>query len=1151
MSDQLHLKIARALTPPGKPVYLPTDEQRQIIEAPIEPALVVAGAGSGKTHTMVLRILWLIATKQVRPSEVLGLTFTRKATGELRTRLETGMRALRQHGIVEVDEFEVPEISTYNSYASTIYRQYALLVGREPDAMLLDQPGAFALMRQVAIDTSDVELMLGQWSSPGQLASQALKLANALRDNGRTGTDVEDFVSTFTEWLESRERGETLSGRVGPKLETVRKLVANVERLPVLARLADEYQARKRQLSVIEFSDQVATAAEILAQDPAIGDEIRAQTKLVILDEYQDTSVGQTALFSALFRGHGVMAVGDPKQSIYAWRGASAGNMRRFHRDFTKVDQPRNEYTLSTSWRNDRSILDAANRVAEPLPESREGVTLAARDDSKAGTVCAGYFFTQAQESAAIADWFAERFVENQAQWSEKTGAVLVRARNQMQSIAEALAARGVPYRVIGLGGLLGTPEVVDLNCLLRAASDESAGNELLRLLMGARFELGLADIEALSRLARKAGQSRQLRGSHHAQQESDSLSEALDLVPTLSAEEREQLGLSDAGYERLCEAAELLREVRHDLTLPLVELVDSTIRRSRLEIETTANPNKAVGAANLDAYLDAVRAYTATSPGADINEFFEWLEAAEADDQHTEVDDVPEDKGIVQITTMHSAKGLEWDAVAIPLLNDGKMPTNDSGKGWFNQNQLPYPLRQDRDDLPRFAGLDFRDPVALRASYHTLYDIKQEFDKGEPDSFVAQNWQRRVEEDRRLAYVAITRARSDLWLSSSRWVGRNSTAAYPSPFLHEALSALHTDDSKTPRFTTAVTFDEALFATPLDEPGEALAMVAEPDNKDQTPQLVVTKHATYVLGESGTYEQTERRAALPESPVLADRDVELWPRPPMAAEPLARRRQQAQQLRQMIDGASEPEAGRYDLLIDLLLAEQRAKQQPRSFDLPEQFGASYFHELIEHPEQSALDYARPMPQRPTAASLVGNLFHAWVESMFTDQSAGARFLDGLEPDIDEGGDAGLARASSADRDRLETFKTTFMNSRFSPTKIRPTHVELPIDAPLGGRTVRGKIDAVYEHPDGTVEIVDWKTGVPPRGAEQRRSRELQLMLYAHAYAESYRVPLDRVSATLYYLAADEELRIDRILPRQELLELLRAAEARATKALH
>lgn len=186
MSDQLHLKIARALTPPGKPVYLPTDEQRQIIEAPIEPALVVAGAGSGKTHTMVLRILWLIATKQVRPSEVLGLTFTRKATGELRTRLEAGMRALRQHGIVEFDEFEVPEISTYNSYASTIYRQYALLVGREPDAMLLDQPGAFALMRQVAIDTSDVELMLGQWSSPGQLASQALKLANALRDNGRT-----------------------------------------------------------------------------------------------------------------------------------------------------------------------------------------------------------------------------------------------------------------------------------------------------------------------------------------------------------------------------------------------------------------------------------------------------------------------------------------------------------------------------------------------------------------------------------------------------------------------------------------------------------------------------------------------------------------------------------------------------------------------------------------------------------------------------------------------------------------------------------------------------------------------------------------------------------------------------------------------------
>lgn len=1151
MTEQLHLQIARALTPAGKPVYLPTDEQRQIIEAPIEPALVVAGAGSGKTHTMVLRILWLIATHQVHPSEVLGLTFTRKATGELRTRLEAGLRALRQHGIIEFDEFEVPEVSTYNSYASTIYRQYALLVGREPDAMLLDHPAAFALMRQVAIDSSDVELVFGQWRSPGQLADEALDFANAMRDNGLTGTDVETFVARFTEWLGSRERGVTEAGRQGPKSETVQKLVANVDRLPVLARLADEYQRRKRHFSVIEFSDQVATATEILAQDPAIGDEIRAQTKLVILDEYQDTSVGQTALFSSLFRGHGVMAVGDPKQSIYAWRGASAGNMRRFHRDFSNVDQPKNEYTLSTSWRNDRDVLAAANRVAAPLPESRDGVILAAREGAAAGNICASYFLTQDQESAAIADWFAERFIDNAAVWSEKTGAVLVRARNQMQSVAEALAARGVPHRVIGLGGLLGTPEVVDLNCLLRAASDETAGNELLRLLVGARFELGLADIEALSQLARQTGQSRQLRGSHHAQQEADSLSEALDLVPTLSTERREQLGMSEAGFERLCEAAELLREVRHDLTLPLVELVDSTIRRSRLEIETAANPNKAVGAANLDAYLDAVRAYTATNPTADINEFLEWLEAAEADDQHTEVDEVPEDRGIVQITTMHSAKGLEWDAVAIPQLNESKMPKNYSGKGWFERNQLPYPLRQDRDDLPRFAGLDFQDPQALRASAITLYDIKQEFDKKIPGSFASQNSKRGIAEDRRLAYVAITRARSDLWLSSCRWVGRNSTPAYPSPFLHEAISALLASGGENPRFTSLAAIDTSLFAQPGEDLSDALAMVPAPENADQTPQLVVTKDTAYVLDESGQYVECGRKAVLADSPVLEKHEIEHWPRPPMAAEPLARRREQAQQLRELIDSETELNAGRYELLIDLMLAERDAKQAPRSFDLPDQFGASYFHELIEHPEQSALDYARPMPQRPTAASLVGNLFHGWVESMFTDQSAGARFLDGLEPDIDEGGDAGLARASSADRDRLEAFKATFMNSRFAPTKLRPTHVELPIDAPLGERMVRGKIDAVYEHPDGTVEIVDWKTGAPPRGAEQRRSRELQLMLYAHAYAESYRVPLSRISATLYYLAADEELRVDEILPRQELLDLLRAAEARANEALH
>ena len=1165
MTDELHLRIAKALTEPGKPVYQPTGEQRQIIEAPLEPTLVVAGAGSGKTHTLVLRILWMIATGQVRPSEVLGLTFTRKATGELRERLETGMRALRSEGIITADEFDVPIVSTYNSYANTIYRQYALLVGREPDATVLDQPAATSLMRQVVIESDDVELLAGSWKNPTALAVDALGFANTMRDNGVTGGEVESFVGRFYDWLETRERGKTEKNRVGAKLETVKRMVNNLERLPVLARLADEFQRRKRDSGVIEFSDQVATAAQILQQDPSIAADIRMQSKLVILDEYQDTSVGQTALFSRLFADHGVMAVGDPKQSIYGWRGASAGNMARFHTDFRDtLGSMRREYTLSTSWRNDESVLVAANEVAAKLPESRQGVTLGPRPGAGGGRIHIDYFLTQQQESAAIAEWFAERFIDNSDTWSSKKGAVLVRARRQMAPIAEALRERGVPYRIVGLGGLLGTPEVIDLNCLLRAANDEMAGNELLRLLVGARFEIGLADIRALAALNGQEGRTRELRGSHHQQNESDSLIAALDTVPTLGAQRRKQLGFSDAGFARLCEAAQLLRDVRDDLTLPLVDLVDSTIRHSRLALEAEANPRKTVGQANLDAYLEAVRAYVSVNPAADVIEFLEWLDAAETADEHAEVDDVPDETGIVQITTMHSAKGLEWDAVAIPQLNDGTLPRISSGDGWFRRNELPYPLRQDRDDLPKFAGLDLLDADAMQRSDITLQELKLEFDPDIPNSFAAMGRLREEEEYRRLAYVATTRARTDLWLSACRWVGRTKTPRVPSRFLHEAVAALRTNGTTAAKFTTTVPLETLQF-----EPGtlelelhDGLALV--PDQRPQdpteaataesanTPDLVASSQGLYYRGEDGIYTASggELAERFEKSPLLASSKALIWPRQPMATEPLAQLRQNAAAVHRLVDQPDSIQPNRYDTLIDLLLAERNNHRAARSFDLPKRFGASYFHELLENAERSALNHARPMPQRPSAATLIGNLFHGWVESLFTDLTASARYLDGLEPGDDELSDVGLARASESERSQLEQFKTTFLASRFAPTKLRPAHVELPIDAPLGERTVVGKIDAIYEHPDGAVEIVDWKTGRFPREPEQQASRQLQLMLYAHAYAESYRVTIERIRITLYYLADDRELSSEKVLPRDDLLNRLKHAEQRARESL-
>ncbi|NLT27173.1 MAG: ATP-dependent helicase, partial [Microbacteriaceae bacterium] len=841
-------------------------------------------------------------------------------------------------------------------------------------------------------------------------------------------------------------------------------------------------------------------------------------------DEYQDTSVAQTALLAGLFRGQPVLAVGDPKQSIYGWRGASAANMRRFADDFATGGA---RYELTVSWRNAASILTAANLVAAPLPEAADAAELRARPDAPHGSVTARWLLADTDEAEAIAEWFHERFVAD-PDGAGRTGAVLVRARAHMPLIAAALARRGVPHRVLGLGGLLAMPEIVDLNAVIRVAADEHAGNELVRLLIGARTELGLAELVALRRLAdwlavRDAELQeispelrRAVRDRPQANDESASLVEALEHLRTAGADTVAGFGMTPEGARRAIDLADVLHRVRTRLHLPLVDLVDAAIRASRLDLETVANPANPVGRANLDAYLDAVRGYTSANPDARLEEFLDWLDLAERDDQLEAIAEVPEQRGVVQLTTMHSAKGLEWDVVAVPQLTEGTLPKIWGKQGWLTSGALPYPLRRDAADLPRLDWANWDDFSGLRDEFKDDMVVHDPVTGLPRPTYVTAEVERQREEGRRLAYVAVTRARDELLLTAIRWRGRNSCPVWPSTFLHEMVGEL------------------VLEVPPGCEPFATIG--GEPLRADLASP-----------------EESERRAIdkgpLGVNPNDADTRV-AWPRPPMPADRLARTAALAERI--AVGADAEPEPNRYDAVIDLLLAERDERRRTRELELPERFGASYFSDLLADPVRTARAAARPMPQEPFRATLLGNLFHAWVEGLFTDVAAGATWLDGLEPGDAELADTGLARASADDRAKLELCQANFLRSRFAPDRIRPVAVELPIESPLGGATVVGKLDAVYEHgpaaPDdpGAIEIVDWKTGRPPRDAAERAGRELQLMLYAHAYSASYDVPLDRIRATLYYVADDLEITLERIPPLAELEARLDAAREQA-----
>jgi DNA helicase-2/ATP-dependent DNA helicase PcrA len=272
---------------------------------------------------------------------------------------------------------------------------------------------------------------------------------------------------------------------------------------------------------VLDHGDQVALAARIASRHPEVGAAERARYQVVLLDEYQDTSHAQLVLLRSLFGGgHPVTAVGDPCQSIYGWRGASAGNLRRFTADFPVVARvrpfgasassgPAPVLQLSTSFRNSARVLDAAAAIQtelryeaprRPPADLRAGPGRAgrgdlrpARDDPRRGRVGGG----PGRRAAGRRAWHRPR----RAAVARGPGrevrpsdiAVLCRKRSQFVPLRHALEARGIPVEVVGLGGLLAVPEVQDVVCTLRVLHDAGASDALARLLTGPRLRIGRA----------------------------------------------------------------------------------------------------------------------------------------------------------------------------------------------------------------------------------------------------------------------------------------------------------------------------------------------------------------------------------------------------------------------------------------------------------------------------------------------------------------------------------------------------------------------------------------------------------------------------------------------------------------------------------
>ncbi len=1106
------VEISRLLRQP----HQPTEEQQAIIEAPLEPVLVVAGAGSGKTETMAARVVYLVANGLVEPDQVLGLTFTRKAAGELRERVTVRLRHLDRAlpGSVTAQgalDLVRPTISTYNSYAASLVGDHVLRIGIEPGARVLGEAAQWQLASDVVEHWGED---LATDAAVSTVVAAVRSLDGALNEHVLTPDEARRRIRDLIDTIVATPAGDRPRA---PYAKVLALVVSLEERLRVLD-VVDAYRRRKRADEALDFGDQVALAEQLARDVPAVREGERARFRAVLLDEYQDTSVVQARLLHQLFGdGHPVMAVGDPQQSIYGWRGASAGGLERFRDQFSRTTpdgarERAQRLSLSVSWRNDQAVLDVANAVSAELRTAGRDVSdppLRARPGAGPGEVRAHYAENEAAESAAIAEFVAGRWRPTSRRGGRVappvTAAVLCRKRAQFPAIREALRSRGIPVEVVGLGGLLTSPEVTDLVAALQTAHDPSRGDALMRLLTGPRLRLGAADLHAL------ADWSSELVGARPAQVELEgdvvddrSIVDALEELPRAGWTSRHGRAFSAAAQDRLADLATALRLLREHTYLSLPELVAEAERLLRLDIEVSARPGLGAGRgrSNLDAFRGVAADFAGDSPLPTLGAFLAWLEAAEREERGLDRPVADPDPDAVQLITVHGAKGLEWDVVAVAGLSDGVFPAiralgpnGPRDSGWLTGlGTLPYPLRGDAGDLPAFAYQGAGSPKEL--------DLRRE-------QFVVDSGAHQLREERRLAYVAVTRARRHLLLTGSYW--REATTAHPpAVFLSELVEAgLLTVDGSLEGPTEA---------RPEPPSGADLPFWPRPDAPDgrraalERAADAVRSHlvdpseprdTTGTTGTAGTPATTGTSGATvtpvtPGTPVTTGTD---------------------QRTRD----------------VELLLAERHRQTAPDpGVELPAHLSASAVVRLSADPEAFAGALRRPVPLEPSPQARRGTRFHAWVESHYAAPAlVDLEDLPGPDDDADR---------TTPDEHVL---RESFLRSPWADRV--PVAVEVDIETPVAGYVLRSRIDAVFPDPDrsgsasGTdrttrpVVVVDWKTGRPPTDADSARSRELQLAVYRLAWSRWTATPLDDVRAAFFYVTTGETVYPERLLGEQEI----------------
>lgn len=681
-------------------------QQKKAITFGDGPLLIVAGAGTGKTTVITQRIAWLIREKKAKPDEILAITFTDKASGELEERVDQ----LLPYGYVDL------WISTFHALGDKILKEDALEIGLDTNFELLDRVGQWQFIRQHLFDFD-----LDYWRPLGNPTRFIYALAthfSRLKDENISPQEYLDYVKKLPK------------GKMGAELEEIRKIEE-------LAHAYKAYEDIKTKEGYLDFGDLITMPIRLFTKRQKILEKYRKQFKYILIDEFQDTNWAQYVLIKLLAEPrNNLTVVGDDDQSIYKFRGAAISNILEFKKDYPKAA----EVVMTTNYRSKQNILDKAysfiqlnnpNRL-----EARLGKSVGSKTRELASTISKE--LTSTNKGKGIIEHLHMKSLEDEVlavvkkivalkkkhksvSWSDF--AILVRANDAATPFMNSLSYHDIPYQFVASRGLFVKPEVLDLISYLKLLDNYHESTALFRVLSIPIFDIRLLDI---------------MRLMHYARKKNISLFEALikaRAVPGIHKESIDQIISLLAMIKKHTEAAK---------TQNVAQVLYQFVNESGFMKQFTqkVDRKKAEKILTINEFFNYVTEFERREDNASVKRLVEQLQLAIESGEEGSLAGLSEDgPEAVKIMTVHAAKGLEFKYVFIVNLVDKRFPT-----------------------------IERKDPIEIPEGL-----IKETIPEGDIH----------LEEERRLFYVGVTRAKDGVFFTSADDYG-GARKKKLSRFLHE-----------------------------------------------------------------------------------------------------------------------------------------------------------------------------------------------------------------------------------------------------------------------------------------------------------------------------------------------------------------------------